>query len=167
MNSPVDRETVVKQTVHKLRVLTIAALVTLPVIAMVGYRLPRVRLPHITPIAVTVISALVALVLSLTVERVAQRLLRRSKRAYAEHGSRELLLADYSAAYVKVLAMIEMIPACGLVVAIAGTGPNTSLWFVGIAAVLVLLAWPTPHKVRTLLRRADDLDRRRQDQFAG
>ena len=158
-----DRETIVNITVRRLRVLTVATLVTLPVIAVVGFRLPHLRLPHVTPVAVTVVAAVCGLILSLGVERLAQRLLRRIKRAYADHESRDRLLADYVAAYVSVMAVIELVAVCGLVVAIAGTGPKTSLWFAGIAAVLAVLAWPTAHKVRTLLRRAEDLARRQDE----
>ena len=44
---------------------------------------------------------------------------------------------------------------CGLVVAGWGLGPSVGIWFVVLTVILMLLAWPTDHKLRLLVERAE------------
>ena len=143
-----------------LRALAAAFLLTVPAAVAAGRSLPRPPLAGRTAAVVTVAAFAVGLWLALGADRAAQRLLAGLKERYVAHPDPRRLLAGHRSVYLRVLLRVEGVVGCGLVVALAGTGAGAALWLHGIATVLFLPAWPTEHKTRLLLRRAEELRRR-------
>ncbi len=146
---------------RSLRRLTVGALLGFPLAGYLGFVIPRYPI-GIPPVWMTAAALAGGLFLSLRVERFAQRLVISLKERYASEGDVSRLLADHRRTLLLVLAMLEGIGLAGLLVAVAGSGPRAALWFHAAGIVLTVLAWPTEHKVRLLLRRAQELrDRER------
>ncbi len=121
--------------------------------------LPRHRLGAISPLAVTAGTLAVSLWLAFTADRWSRKLLARIREAYEEHRDVSHLLAGHFRVYLAVLARLELILLAAIVTAISGSGPTPALFQVILTAVLMLLAWPTEHKTRLLLRRAGAIPR--------
>ncbi len=149
---------------RRLRVLVAAAILLFVAQAAVGFLLPRARLlPGLSSIWITGPALAVGLWLSLRVDRVAARLVIRARDRYVISGNVDRLLRDHLRVYLTVLAVLEGIGLLGLLVAVSGAGPRAALWFHGVAVLLAALAWPTDHKVRLYLDRAETLRRHRTD----
>jgi len=139
----------------RMRLVGAVFLLTLPAAAAAAFFLPRLRIARPSPSTVTLLMLLVAGWFAFTANRDASRRLARLREAFGEHGDRVLLLRGHLRTYLTVLLRLEVITACGLITASAGTGPRTTPWFLAVAAVLMLLAWPTERKARLLLRRVE------------
>ncbi len=151
---------------RQLRWLTVGALVGFPLMGYLGFVIPRFSI-GVPPVWMTAAALAGGLVLSLRVEKVAQHLVISLKDRYASRGDVSQLLADHRRTLLLVLVMLEGIGLAGLLVAVAGSGARAALWFQGAGIVLTVLAWPTEHKVRLLLRRAQELRDREMDGPAG
>lgn len=147
---------------RRLRSLTLGALLGFPLMGYLGFVIPRFSI-GVPPVWITAAALAGGLVLSLRVERIAQRLVIDLKDRYASGGDVNRLLADHRRTLLLVLVMLEGIGLAGLLVALAGSGPRAALWFHAAGVVLTVLAWPTEHKVRLLLRRAQELRDREMD----
>ncbi len=148
---------------HRLALLVAGALGLFVVEAAAGFFLPRRPLvPGLSSIWVTAAALALGLFLSLHVEKVAARRVVQAREAYVASGDVGSLLGDHVRIYLTVLAMLQGIGVLGLLVAVSGAGPRAALWFHGAGAILTALAWPTDHKVRLYLDRAETLRRREQ-----
>ncbi len=92
--------------------------------------------------------------ISFTAERDARVRLDRARRAFVAHGELEMLLRDHLRVFQVVLLRLELIVILGLVVAVWGLGPKVAIWFLLLAGMMMLLAWPTEHKTRLVIARA-------------
>jgi hypothetical protein len=159
MNSDVDQtrwseSTAVARQLFRMRVVWAAFLVTVPLVIVAGYRVPHLDPAAATPTAVTLVAAAAALWISFTAERDSRARLERARRAFAVHQDPDRLLRSHLWVFVVVLLRLELIALFGLVTAVWGLGPKISIWFALLAGLLMLLTWPTDHKVRLVLARA-------------
>jgi hypothetical protein len=154
---------VLRRHERSLRLLTVGALLGFPLMGYLGFVIPRFSI-GVPPVWMTAAALAGGLLLSLRVEKVAQRLVISLKNRFASGGDVSRLLADHRRTLLLVLVMLEGIGLAGLLVAVAGSGPRAALWFHTAGVVLTFLAWPSEHKVRLLLRRAQELrDREHED----
>ncbi len=149
-----DESNAVARQLTRMRVVWVAFLVTVPLAIIVGHRAPRLEPAAATPAAVTLVTVAAGMWISFTAERDSRARLERAKRAFAVHQDPDRLLRSHLWVFVAVLVRLELIVAFGLVTAVWGVGPRVATWFALLAGLLMLLAWPSEHKVRLLLARA-------------
>lgn len=149
-----DETAAVLGHLKKMRVIWISFLVTVPVAVAAGPQLPRLEPAAATPAAVTLVTLATVLWISFTAERDSRARLDRAKRAYVVHEDPDRLLRSHLWVFVMVLVRLEVIVVCGLITAVWGMGSKIALWYSLLAGLMMVLAWPTEHKVRLLLARA-------------
>lgn len=149
-----DETAAVLAHLKRMRVIWVVFLVTIPVAIACGPMLPRLEPAAATPAAVTLVTLATVLWISFTAERDSRSRLDRAKRAYAVHEDPDRLLRSHLSVFVMVLVRLEVIVMCGLITAVWGMGSNIALWYSLLAGLMMILAWPTEHKVRLLLARA-------------
>ena len=159
MNADVERSrwnesAAVAGQLTRMRVVWLAFLATVPLAIVVGYRAPRLEPAAATPAAVTVVTVAAVVWISFTAERDSRARLERAKRAFAVHRDPDRLLRSHLWVFIAVMARLELIVGFGLVTAVWGVGPGIATWLALLAGLLMVLAWPTEHKVRLLLARA-------------
>ena len=152
-------QTDLKRHLLRMRLTAVVFLITLPVAVVVAFFLPRIEVPHLSPHIVTFICLGLSLWVAFTADRAARRAMTAIYDAFSSHGEQSRLLRDHYRVYLGVLLRLEVITLCGLVTAVAGTGPRITLWFLVVVSILMALAWPTEGKTRLLLRRADGTSR--------
>ena len=149
-----DESIAVARQLTRMRLVWVAFLMTVPLAVIAGYRAPRLEPAAATPAAVTLVTVAAGIWISFTAERDSRARLQRAKRAFAVHHDPDRLLRSHLWVFVAVLVRLELIVAFGLVTAVWGVGPGVAVWFALVAGLLMLLAWPSEHKVRLLLARA-------------
>ena len=149
-----DESAAVARQLVRMRVVWAVFLTTVPLAIVAGYRAPHLEPAAATPAAVTLVAVAAAMWISFTAERDSRARLERAKRAFAVHQDPDRLLRSHLFVFVSVLARLELIVVFGLVTAIWGVGPRVAMWFSLLAGLLMLLAWPSEHKVRLVLARA-------------
>ncbi len=122
--------------------------------AVGSFFLPRLANDLVNPMGATLVGAAAALWIGFSANRDARTRMDRVKRAFAVHGEFDRLFRDHHRAYLVVLLRLLAVAACGIVVAVWGAGPGLGLAFFILAAILMAMAWPTDHKTRLLIRRA-------------
>jgi hypothetical protein len=137
-----------------MRAATVVFLAGAIVAAVVGFQVEHRDPGAATPLTLTLVAAAAALWLGFTANRDARTRLAAIRRAFTVHGEPRRLLRDHLQVYLVILLRLACIVALGIVVAVWGTGPGTAAGLQALAAVLMLLTWPTEHKSRLLLRRA-------------
>ncbi len=125
--------------------------------AVGAFFLPRLANDLVNPMGATLIGAAAALWIAFSANRDARTRVDRVKRAFAVHGQFDRLFRDHHRAYLVVLLRLLAVAACGIVVTVWGAGPRLGLAFFILAAILMAMAWPTDHKTRLLIRRAQAL----------
>ena len=159
MSGDVDRarwneSAAVTRQLVRMRVVWAAFLATIPLVIVVGYRVPHLDPAAATPTAVTLVAAAAALWISFTAERDSRARLERARRAFAVHRDPDRLLRSHLWVFIVVLLRLELIAVFGLVTAVWGVGPKVAIWFALLAGLLMLLTWPSEHKVRLVIARA-------------
>ncbi len=130
----------------------------LVVIGTVGsFFLPRLPNDLVNPMGATLVGAAAALWIAFSANRDARARIDRVKRAFAVHGDLELLFRDFHRTYLVVLLRLLAVAACGVIVTVWGAGPGLGLAFFVLAAILMAMTWPTQHKTRLLIKRAQAL----------
>lgn len=147
----------VRRQLVRMRVMWAAFLATVPLAIVAANRLPRLEPAAATPTAVTLVSLGAALWISFSAERDARHRLERAKRAFAVHADPDRLLRSHLFVFLMVMIRLEVIVMCGIVTAVWGSGPRVAIWFPLLAGLMMLLAWPTEHKVRLLLARGREV----------
>jgi hypothetical protein len=140
-----------------MRVVWATFLATVPLAIVVAKRLPRLDPAAATPMAVTLVALGASIWIAFSAERDARHRLERAKRAFAVHGDSNLLLRSHLFVFLTVMIRLEVIVFCGIVTAVWGSGPRVAIWFALLAGLMMLLAWPTEHKVRLLLARGREV----------
>ena len=125
--------------------------------AVGAFFLPRLPNDLVNPMGATLIGAAAALWIAFSANRDARARMDRVKRAFAVHGQFDRLFRDHHRAYLMVLLRLMAVATCGIVVAVWGAGPRLGLAFFILAAILMAMAWPTDHKTRLLIKRAQAL----------
>ncbi len=138
----------------RMRVATLAVLVATAAAAAAGFVSSPREPGAATPLTVTVVAYAAGLWLGFTAARDARARMAVIRRAYRVHGDVRRLLADHLKGYLVILVRLGCVAGCGLVVAVWGIGSVAALPLEALAALLVLMTWPTEHKSRLLLRRA-------------
>lgn len=128
-------------------------------VALAGpaFFLPRAANDLVGPKGATLIVAATALWIGFSANRDARTRMDRVRLAFSVHGKIDRLLQDHHRAYLMVLLRLLAIAGCGVVVAVWGAGPGLGLAFFILAGILMAMAWPTDHKTRLLIRRAQAL----------
>lgn len=139
---------------RRMRAATVGFLALAGVAAVFGFRVEHRDPGAATPLTLTLVAAAAALWLGFTANRDARTRVAAIRRAFAVHGESRRLLRDHLQVYVMILLRLACIVALGVVVAVWGTGAGAAVGLQALAAVLMLLTWPTEHKSRLLLRRA-------------
>jgi hypothetical protein len=129
-------------------------LATVPTAIVAGILLPRLDPAAATPLSVTLVVLAACLWISFTADRDARVRLDRARTGFVAHGDLELLLRDHLRVFLVVLLRLELIVVLGVVVAVWGLGPRVAIWFLLLAGMMMLLAWPTEHKARLVIARA-------------
>jgi hypothetical protein len=132
-------------------------LATVPLAVIAGPRLPRLDPAAATPTAVTLVTLATVLWICFTAERDSRGRLERAKRAFAVHGDPDRLLRSHLGVFVMVLVRLEVVVVCGLITTVWGSGQNVAVWYPLLAGLMMVLAWPTEHKVRLLLARGREV----------
>jgi hypothetical protein len=148
---------VIRVHLRRMRTVSISVFVVLAVTAVVLFWLPRLHNEMLGPKGITLVAAAAALWIGFTANSDARGRLERIKRAHAVHGVVQRLLRDFFVVYLVVLARLVAVAACGVAVSVWGAGPGLGAAFVGLAGLLNLMAWPTEHKTRLLIQRAESL----------
>jgi hypothetical protein len=117
----------------------------------------------LTPGQMTLLLAAAGLWLAFTANRDAKQRLAHAKHGYSVLGSGAKLLRDYLVVFMIVLLRLEAIAVCGVLTAIWGNGPLVALWFLVLAAILMLLTRPTKYKTKLLIERAESARREVND----
>ncbi len=129
----------------------------LVVLAVGAFFMPRMTNDLLSPGGATLVGAATALWIGFSANRDARTRMERVKLAFAVHGEATRLLKAHHWAYFAVLVRLLAIAGCGVVVSIWGAGPRMGLPFFILAGILMAMAWPTDHKTRLLIRRAQEL----------
>jgi len=127
------------------------------VLAVSTFFLPRLGNELVSPMGATLIGAAAALWIGFSANRDARVRMDRIRRAFAVHGEINSLLRDHHRAYLAVLLRLLVVAGCGVVVAVWGAGPGLGLTFFILAGILMATSWPTEHKTRLLVKRAQAL----------
>lgn len=138
----------------RMRTATVVVLLVTSAAAAGGFVASHREPGAATPLTVTLVAYAAAMWLGFSAGRDARARMAVVRRAYRVHGDVRRVLADHLKAYLVILVRLGCIVGCGLVVAVWGTGPTAALPLEALAALLVLMTWPTEHKARLLLRRA-------------
>jgi len=133
-------------------------LATIPVAAVACYHLPRLDPAAATPTAVTLVGLAASLWISFTAERDSRVRLDRGKRGFAVDEDLGRLLRNHWVVLMTVMLRLEILVVMGIVTAVWGLGPRVAVWFVLLAGLMMLLAWPSEHKTRLLIYRARERD---------
>ncbi len=126
-------------------------------LAVTTFFLPRLGNELVSPTGATLIGAASALWIGFSANRDAKARMDRIRRAFAVHGELDRLLRDHHRAYLAVLLRLLVVAGCGIVVAVWGAGAGLGLTFFILAGILMAMSWPTEHKTRLLIRRAEAL----------
>lgn len=149
------------QTMHhhlrSMRRTTLTAFGLVALAAPAAFFLPRLEHALIGRTGASLLGAAAALWIGFSANRDARSRMDRIKRAFAVHDRLETLLRDHHRAYLLILARLLAVAACGVIVAIWGAGPALGSAFFGLAGILIVMTWPTEHKTRLLIRRAQAL----------
>lgn len=156
VRNPQDRE-LVRRHLTRMRFSGAVVAASIPAAAVAVFFLPHLRSTILGPTATTLVAAAAALWIALSANRDASRRLELVKRAYAAHGDLDRLLRDHLLVYLVVLVRLDLVALCGLIVAVWGTGRVVGLAFIAVAGVLMVTTWPTVHKTRLLITRAQAL----------
>jgi multisubunit Na+/H+ antiporter MnhB subunit len=159
MIGPAQLRDLLARHLRRMRLAAILSAFTVVAGAVAVFHLPRRPLGGVSPLAVTAGTLAVSLWLAFTADGRSRTMLARIRKAFEEHGDTARLLRDHFRVYLVVLARLEVILLAAVVTAVSGSGPTPALFQVILTAVLMLLAWPTEHKARLLLRRAGAVDR--------
>jgi len=159
MSGDEDLRLLLPSHLRRMRLTAVAFLASVAAAAIGVYTLPRHHLGALPPLAVTAGTLAVSLWLAFTAESWSRKLLARIRERYEEHGDLGRLLRDHLRVYLAVLVRLEFILLAAVVTAVSGSGPTPALFQVILTAVLMLLAWPSEHKARLLLRRAGAITR--------
>ncbi len=143
-----------RQHLRRMRLTATVFLASVVAAAAGVYTLPRHPLGGFSPLGVTAGTLAVSLWLAFTADGWSRKLLARIRERYEKHGDVARLLRDHLRVYLAVLVRLEIILLAAVVTAVSGSGPTPALFQVILTAVLMLLAWPSEHKARLLLRRA-------------
>lgn len=138
----------------RMRAATVAVLLAIVAAGMAGFALSHRDPGAATPLTVTLVAYAAALWLGITATRDARSRMAVIRRAYRVHGDAGRLLADHLRGYLVILLRLGCIAGCALIVTVWGTGAAAALPLDALAALLVGMTWPTEHKSRLLLRRA-------------
>ncbi len=130
---------------------------SIPAAAVAVFFLPRLRTTILGPTAITLVAAAAALWIGLSANRDAYKRLELVKRAYAARGDLHRLLRDHLLVYFVVLIRLDLVALCGLIVAVWGAGTAVGLAFIALAGLMMVTTWPTEHKTRLLIKRAEAL----------
>jgi hypothetical protein len=156
--APADDESrVLASHLRRMRISWAVFIVTVPLVAAVGFIVPHLTTDIGSPLIVTGLVVAMALWVAFTAERDARVRLERAKRAFAVHGGLSRLLRDHWVVLLVVLLRLEFIVLGGLVVAVWGVGPWPGLWLVLAGALLMARAWPTEGKALALIQRGREL----------
>ena len=160
MNSTEDKaatSALIQNQLRRMRIVNGSVFVILASTAVIAFFLPRLHNGILGPEGNTLFAAAAALWVGFTANRDARARLERIKRAYAVHADLRRLMRDYLLVYLIVQFRLFVVAVCGLAVAVWGAGPGLAVAFVGLACLLNLMAWPTAHKARLLVDRANAL----------
>ncbi len=138
----------------RMRAATVAVLLATATTAVAGFVVAHRDPGAATPLTVTLVAYAAAMWLGFSAGRDARARMAVVRRAYRVHGDVRRLLTDHLKGYLVILVRLGCVVGCGVVVAVWGTGPTAALPLEALAALLVLMTWPTEHKARLLLRRA-------------
>jgi hypothetical protein len=136
-----------------MRWTTVVFFLSIPAAVVAVLALPR-REALASPLAVTLVAAAAALWVGFTANRDAQTRLDRIKRAFAVHGDERRLLSDLRMVNLAVLARLEVMVAAAVIAAVFGKGTAPAWGILALAAMMMVLSWPTEDKSHTLLERA-------------
>jgi hypothetical protein len=141
---------------HHLRIMrrmTVGFLLTVP--AAVVVMAVRPGLDGVAaPLVVTLIAALAALWIGFSANRDAQARIDRIKRAYAHTGDERRLLRDHRMVNLTVLVRLEVMVVAAVVASLWGASAAAAWGVLALAAMMMVLSWPTAEKTHTLLERA-------------
>ena len=136
-----------------MRIMTVAALVSIAVaIGVVVFVSPRAGVA--SPLAVTLACAGAALWIGFTANRDAQVRLDRVKRAFAADGDLQHLLRGHRMVHLTVLARLEVMVVAAVVAGVWGRGSAAVWGILALAAMMMVLTWPTADKTDMLIQRA-------------
>ena len=138
----------------RMRASCVTALVLVVIAAVIAFVLPRAGASLASPQLITLAAAAASLWLGFSANRDAARRLERIRLAFAAHGDEQRLLRDHWWVYLVVLLRLQIMVACGLVVAVWGLGARLGVWLVLLGGLVIALTWPTSRKTRLLLGRA-------------
>jgi len=159
MNQGFDLQPMLYRHLRRMRLTALGFLATVLVAAGGIYTLPRHPLGAIPPLGVTAGTLAISLWLAFTADRWSRKLLARIRERYEDDRDAAGLLTGHFKVYLAVLVRLEVILMAAMVTAVSGSGPTPALFQIILTAVLMLLAWPTEHKTRLLLRRAGAIPR--------
>jgi uncharacterized membrane protein YkgB len=136
-----------------MRRTTVGFLLTVPVAVVV--MVVRPTLDSIAaPLVVTLVAALAALWIGFSANRDAQARIDRIKRAYAHTGDERRLLRDHRMVNLTVLVRLEVMVVAAVVASLWGASAAAAWGVLALAAMMMVLSWPTAEKTHTLLERA-------------
>jgi hypothetical protein len=146
----------VRHHLVRMRITWAAYLATIPIAAVACHGLPRLDPPAATPTAVTLVGLAASLWIAFTAERDSRVRLDSGKRAFAVDRNLDRLLRNHWLVFASVMLRLEIVVVMGLVTAVWGLGPRLAVWFVLLAGLMIVLAWPSEHKTRLLIFRAKE-----------
>ena len=123
-------------------------------LGIASFILPTGRPSAVEPVFITLFALVAGLWLGGTAGRDATRRLDYVKRAFAATGDMKKLLTNHFVVYLIILGRLLCIALAGIGSAGWGLGPRLSLPFFILAAVMLLLTWPSYEKTRLLIDRA-------------
>ena len=136
-----------------MRWTTTVFLLTIPVAVLLMVLVP-VRSSTAPPLAVSLVAAAAALWVGFSANRDAQQRIDRIKRTFAAVGDEGRLLRDHRLVNLAVLVRLEVMVIAAVVAKVWGAS-NAAAWGVlALAAMMIVLSWPTAEKTHTLLERA-------------
>lgn len=145
---------IIRPHLARMRASCIAALALVVLAAIAAFELPRAGAALAPPQVITIAAVAACLWLGFSANRDAARRLDAIRRAFAAHGDERRLLRDHWWVYLVVLLRLEIMVACGLVVAVWGLGARLGVLLVLLGGIVIALTWPTSRKARLLLGRA-------------
>ena len=149
-----DERPLVRRHVLRCRLLWAVFFATVPAAGFMSFHVPRLEPGGATPTTLTLLAFAACLWVTFTAERDASRRLERARRAFAVHSELRRLLRDHLLVILAVLVRLEVVVVLSLVVAVWGWGHRAALWIAVLAALMMILAWPTARKVALVIHRA-------------
>ena len=140
--------------VLRMRTMTVAFLGVTVAATAVGFGLEHRDPGAATPLSLTLVAYAATLWLGFTANRDAASRMATIRRAFAAHGEVARLLRDHLTVYLVIMLRLSGIVGCGMVVTVWGTGAAAAIPLHALAAILMVMTWPTEDKSRLLLRRA-------------